>query len=144
MKASSAIAAFGLLALASAAPADVVRRQEASTTSYAIVGTGFASLYPSSFGTAYYPTGTAPALPIGTGSSCSSDGEIVCSSDGKQFGTCNFGRVTFQPVAAGTQCKDGKIGFAEGYAGAAAPSGVFPPAGVASGTGAAYAAATGA
>lgn len=155
MKTSSSIAAFGLMALAAAAPADVVRRQAASTaeaSTYA-VGTGSAAVYPSSFGTAatYYPTGTAsgifatgtaPVYPIGTGTSCPSNGEIVCSSDGTQFGMCNFGKVTFQPVAAGTQCKDGRIGFADDYADAA-PSGVYPPAGVPSGSGSAYPAATG-
>lgn len=143
MKATTSITAFTLAALASAAPADVVRRQApttASASSYAApLGTGSAALYPSSFGTApLYPTGTAPAYPIGTGQSCPSDGALVCSPDGTQFGLCNFGKVSFQPVAAGTKCVDGEIQFADGYAGAAAPSGVFPP------SGAAYPAATGA
>lgn len=116
MKASTTITAFSLMALAAAAPADVVRRQASATTSYA-AGTGSPSLYASSFGTAsaYYPTGTASAYyPMGTGASCSSNGELVCSSDGTQFGTCNFGKVSFQPVAAGTMCKDGMIQFASG------------------------------
>lgn len=126
MKTSSSIAAFGLMALTAAAPADVIRRQAPSTasaSSYA-VGTASASLYPSSFGTAsayypsgtaatgYYPSGTMPAYPIGTGSSCSSNGELVCSADGTQFGICNFGVVSFQAAAAGTKCVDGMIQFA--------------------------------
>lgn len=130
MKTTSAITAFGLLALAAAAPADVVRRQDATPTTYsAPLGTGAsASPYASSFGTAsaYYPTGTAPTYPIGSGTSCSKNGELVCSEDGKQFGTCNWGKVIFQPVAEGTKCEDGKIGFSDEYAGAAAVAGVFP------------------
>lgn len=146
MKTSSSIAAFGLMAVAAAAPADVVRRQAPAATSYA-VDTASASGYPSSFGTSsgYAPTGAASAyIPMGTGVSCPSNGELVCSSDGSQFGLCNWGRVSFQPVAAGTQCKDGKIQFADNYPGAAAPSGVFPPAGIPYGSASAAPAATGA
>lgn len=43
------------------------------------------------------------------GSSCGKDGTLVCNDAGDQFGLCNFGKVVFQPVAPGTQCKDGKI-----------------------------------
>lgn len=141
MKTSSGIATFGLMALAAAAPADVVRRQAptaAYVSSYA-VGTGSAGYYPSTFGTASgyyptgtgaaYPTGTGPAIPIGTGTPCSNNGEVVCSSDGTQFGLCNFGTVSFQPVADGTSCKDGKIDFSDAYAGAHGPPGGFPAGG---------------
>ncbi|KAJ9630568.1 hypothetical protein H2203_001091 [Taxawa tesnikishii (nom. ined.)] len=42
-------------------------------------------------------------------SSCSTDGAVVCSSDGTQWGLCNFGKVSFQPVAAGTTCSNGVV-----------------------------------
>lgn len=41
-------------------------------------------------------------------SSCPTDGMIVCDGE-DMFGLCNFGMVTFQMVAAGTKCMDGKI-----------------------------------
>jgi hypothetical protein len=62
---------------------------------------------------------TAPALPskapvpvpgTGTtnGTACSPDGALVCNGE-TQFGLCNWGKVIWQPVAAGTKCQDGKI-----------------------------------
>lgn len=48
-------------------------------------------------------TGTTPGR-----STCPTDGIIVCDGTSK-FGLCNFGEVTFQQVAAGTKCLDGKI-----------------------------------
>jgi hypothetical protein len=54
----------------------------------------------------------APAQPSGApaagGSTCSTDGEIVCNGD-SQFGICNHGSVVFQAVAPGTKCQSGKI-----------------------------------
>lgn len=44
----------------------------------------------------------------GASGSCSEDGAIVCNG-ATQFGICNKGQVTWQAVAAGTQCADGKI-----------------------------------
>lgn len=41
-------------------------------------------------------------------SSCSPNGALICNGK-KHFGLCNFGSVTFQSVAAGTQCVDGTI-----------------------------------
>jgi hypothetical protein len=32
----------------------------------------------------------------------------VCNGE-TQFGLCNWGAVVWQPVAAGTKCRDGKI-----------------------------------
>lgn len=57
------------------------------------------------------PTSQAPIAAPGTGSgtACSPDGSIVCSTDGKQFAICNWGKAVFQAVAAGTTCQDGKI-----------------------------------
>ncbi|KAF2428898.1 hypothetical protein EJ08DRAFT_698913 [Tothia fuscella] len=43
------------------------------------------------------------------GLGCSTDGSVVCSPDGTQFGLCNFGRVRFMVVAAGTHCTNGVI-----------------------------------
>lgn len=40
--------------------------------------------------------------------SCPTDGAIVCNGT-SQFGICNFGKVVWQDVAAGTQCQDGKV-----------------------------------
>lgn len=63
---------------------------------------------------------TSPPTPVDTpatngngtvGSSCGDDGTMICNGP-KQFGICNFGKVVWQDVAAGTQCKDGKITFA--------------------------------
>jgi hypothetical protein len=58
----------------------------------------------------------APAAPLPSGSSCSPDGAVVCSADGKQFALCNFGRAVFQPVAQGTSCQGGKIARRDEYA----------------------------
>jgi hypothetical protein len=46
--------------------------------------------------------------PISEGDSCSVDGAIVCNGS-TQFGLCNFGKVVFQDVAAGTTCSNGVI-----------------------------------
>jgi hypothetical protein len=69
------------------------------------------------------PTGQSPAAqpqpsvvpsPVGPttgsgGEACSPDGATVCSADGTQFGTCNFGKAIMQPVASGTKCVNGVI-----------------------------------
>jgi hypothetical protein len=52
--------------------------------------------------------GTAPAIPMGTGTPCPTDGIIVCSGTEK-FGLCNHGKVVWQAVSAGTQCQNGKV-----------------------------------
>jgi hypothetical protein len=57
-------------------------------------------------------SGVAPPA----GQACSPDGSIVCSADGKQFAICNFGKASFQPVAAGTTCQGGKIAKRADYA----------------------------
>lgn len=104
---------LAFLGLSAAAPAadhmnfPVMRRQALSTgvsAPYA-TGTGISS--------APYPTGTVgtgPSVPYPTaGVSCAPNGAVICSKDGSEFGICNFGRVVFQPVAAGTKCVDGEI-----------------------------------
>ena len=105
-------ALLGLSALlATAAPVDEqikrlpIKRQAAST--------GLSSGYAAPTGTAYstgalYPTGTAAPYPLSTGTSCSPNGAVVCSGP-SQFGICNWGKVTFGPVAAGTKCVGGEI-----------------------------------
>jgi hypothetical protein len=60
------------------------------------------------------PAASGVALPAGQ--ACSPDGSIVCSADGKQFAICNFGKASFQPVAAGTTCQGGKIAKRAEYA----------------------------
>jgi hypothetical protein len=109
-------ALLGLSALvATAAPVDEqikrfpIRRQAASTG----LSSGYAAPTGTAYGTAYstgalYPTGTAAPYPISTGTSCSPNGAVVCNGP-SQFGLCNFGKVTFGPVAAGTKCVDGEI-----------------------------------
>lgn len=55
------------------------------------------------------PSGGSPIPAPATGNACSTDGAIVCSPDGTQFGLCNFGKVQFAAVSAGTRCVDGKV-----------------------------------
>jgi hypothetical protein len=54
----------------------------------------------------------APALVPNPGASdgttCSPGGALLCNGE-TQFGLCNWGKVVWQPVAAGTRCQDGKI-----------------------------------
>ena len=66
------------------------------------------------------PTGpTAPALlskapaptpgtRVANETTCSPNGALVCNGE-TQFGICNWGKVMWQSVAAGTKCQDGKI-----------------------------------
>ena len=128
MRTTSIVASFGLMALAAAAPADVVRRQAdivADSTTDVMYPTTIASTFPTynPIATGIFPpspsgTGTA-APPAGTdvGTPCSNNGGLVCSDDGTMFGLCNWGRVVFRPVADGTKCEDGKIEFLDGYNG---------------------------
>lgn len=50
----------------------------------------------------------APAPPAGSGSVCGTEGAVVCNGE-SQWGLCDHGKVVFQPVAAGTTCRDGVI-----------------------------------
>lgn len=54
------------------------------------------------------PAAPAPG-PAAGGSSCASDGQIICSPDGTLFGICNFGKAVMMPVAGGTKCVNGAI-----------------------------------
>ncbi|KAL8931220.1 MAG: hypothetical protein Q9211_007134 [Gyalolechia sp. 1 TL-2023] len=56
-------------------------------------------------------TGSLSSGAANTSSSSCSPGQMVCSPDGTKFGVCDQGSVVFQPVAAGTACKNGLIGF---------------------------------
>ncbi|KAF2463374.1 uncharacterized protein BDR25DRAFT_384675 [Lindgomyces ingoldianus] len=51
---------------------------------------------------------SAPPATPGGGSTCSTDGALVCNGE-DQFGLCNHGKVVFQPIAAGTRCQNGRI-----------------------------------
>lgn len=44
----------------------------------------------------------------GTDTTCSPDGAVICRGE-TEFGLCNWGKVKFQPVAAGTTCRNGVI-----------------------------------
>ncbi|KAK3700962.1 hypothetical protein LTR37_015668 [Vermiconidia calcicola] len=107
MKTAFAATVLGFAAIfASAAPVDEMKRRAVPTGGYA-APTGVSSYAP-------YPTGTAtaPAYPAYTGlPTCSTNGALVCKGS-TQFGICNWGHVAFQPVAAGTECVDGKIEYA--------------------------------
>ncbi|KAE8850555.1 hypothetical protein PTNB73_00437 [Pyrenophora teres f. teres] len=83
----------------------------APTPPYPATGT----LAPASTG--QIPTASAPAsapvptgaVPGGNGTPCPTDGAIICSSDGTQFGICNFGKAIMMSVAIGTKCVNGAI-----------------------------------
>jgi len=62
------------------------------------------------------PSPAAPVPNNGAAPTCSPDGAVVCSADGTKFALCNFGKVVFQPLAAGTTCKDGKVLKRDEYA----------------------------
>jgi hypothetical protein len=50
-----------------------------------------------------------------TASACSTNGALICSPDGTQFGLCNFGKAVMMPVAGGTQCVNGAIAKRSDY-----------------------------
>lgn len=120
MKSAFLAGLVGLTALASAAPADNIRRAndlghevKAPLDARQAYGTGLP--YPTGTGVPFrpipYPTGAPsyPAVPVPTGSSsCPVDGAVVCNGP-NLFGLCNFGHVVWQQVALGTACEGGKI-----------------------------------
>ena len=46
--------------------------------------------------------------PNGQAVPCATHGELICLSE-VMFGLCNWGWAIPQPVAAGTECKEGRI-----------------------------------
>lgn len=53
--------------------------------------------------------GTGADTGTGTGgTTCSPNGALICNGE-TQFGLCNWGKVIWQNVAAGTKCHEGKI-----------------------------------
>jgi hypothetical protein len=65
---------------------------------------------PAAAGTAVTQPNVAAAAPSG---SCT-EGQLVCSADGTQFSMCVGGAPTApQPVAPGTACRGGAIGYAK-------------------------------
>ncbi|OJD37736.1 lytic polysaccharide monooxygenase [Diplodia corticola] len=58
------------------------------------------------------PANGAPGPDTPAPAGCGEDGTMVCNGV-NQFGICNFGKVIWQDVAAGTKCEDGKITFAD-------------------------------
>jgi hypothetical protein len=107
----------GLAAITTASPIIVPRQDLLATTSVAP---------PAPFGTGSAPSGfAAPSdipfprpvpvpQPSGDKSTCPIDGKLICNGP-EQWGLCNWGKVQFQQVAAGTQCLDGEIVFAQGF-----------------------------
>lgn len=54
-------------------------------------------------------SGASPSTGAGaSGNTCPTDGAVVCNGP-SQFGLCNFGKVVWQDVAAGTTCSNGVI-----------------------------------
>lgn len=70
------------------------------------VGTAAPTQAPISSAPAAAPSGGAAAG--GAGSTCSSNGALVCNGE-TQFGLCNNGKVVWQAVAPGTKCQNGQI-----------------------------------
>jgi hypothetical protein len=68
---------------------------------------------PSAGGSNGTLTPAAPSTGTGSGTTsgaaCSSEGTMVCSTDGSQFALCNHGSLIMMPVAAGTKCVNGAI-----------------------------------
>ena len=112
-----------LSAFAAASPINVAHPYPTGITPPLPIGTG-APPFP--IGTGMPPHGVLPpsgaprptSVPVprpgGDKSDCPIDGRLVCNGP-KQWGLCNWGKVQFQPVAAGTQCLDGEIVFAMGF-----------------------------
>ena len=59
--------------------------------------------------------GLAPGSGSSSGTLCSTDGQLVCSPDGTQYGLCNFGKAVMMPVAGGTKCVSGAIARHDDY-----------------------------
>ncbi|KAL8750552.1 MAG: hypothetical protein Q9184_006389 [Pyrenodesmia sp. 2 TL-2023] len=58
------------------------------------------------------PSSGASSAAAMSSTSCSTPGQLVCSADGKMFGTCGADKTAMMmPVASGTKCQAGKIGF---------------------------------
>jgi len=101
-------------ALAAANPINVARPHPTGVTPPFPIGSGSP---PDSYGPPSgvpYPTAVPVPRPGGDKSKCPIDGQLVCNGP-SQWGLCNWGKVQFQPVAAGTQCLDGEIVFAQGF-----------------------------
>jgi hypothetical protein len=79
--------------------------QSAAPTSAAPAPTSAAASAPAAAQPSGAPAASAPAA---GGSTCATDGAIVCNGE-TQFGICNHGNVIWQGVAAGTKCEGGKI-----------------------------------
>ncbi|KAI4190754.1 MAG: hypothetical protein LQ346_004866 [Caloplaca aetnensis] len=74
-------------------------------------GSGASNATPSS-GASSSSSGGSTGAATGGSTSCSTSGQMVCSDDGKMFGTCGPDKTAkMMPVAAGTACKGGQIGF---------------------------------
>ncbi|KAL8898677.1 MAG: hypothetical protein Q9207_006583 [Kuettlingeria erythrocarpa] len=74
-------------------------------------GSGASNATPSSNASSSSSSGGSIGAATGS-TSCSTAGQMVCSDDGKMFGTCGPDKTAkMMPVAAGTACKGGQIGF---------------------------------
>lgn len=106
----------GLAAITTASPINVARQEPSGTSPSFPIGTGSA---PDGFAApsdAPFPIPTPVPVPRPSGDSapCPIDGKLICNGP-EQWGLCNWGKVQFQSVAAGTQCLDGEIVFAQGF-----------------------------
>ena len=103
-----------IAALAAASPIDVARPHPTGITPPFPIGTGAPPHGHGPPSGVPRPTSVPVPRPVGDKSDCSIDGKLVCNGP-SQWGLCNWGKVQFQPVAAGTQCLDGEIVFAQGF-----------------------------
>lgn len=106
------IAAFSVLATAS--PINVSRPGSTGVETPFPIGSGTPPKGFTAPSGAPYPTAVPVPRPSGDKSDCPVNGQLVCNGP-SQWGLCNWGKVQFQPVAAGTQCLDGEIVFAQGF-----------------------------
>lgn len=110
---TKAILLAGLSALAAASPINIAKPDTTGVTPPFPIGSGSP---PEGFpGPTGVPRPTAVPVPRPIGSAeCPTNGQLVCNGP-DQWGLCNWGKVQFQRVAAGTQCLDGEIVFAPGF-----------------------------
>ncbi|EKG19378.1 hypothetical protein MPH_03241 [Macrophomina phaseolina MS6] len=99
--------ATSVVTSSSISTADTASTPAAATT---ITPSPSASAAPANT-TTYTPPSPAHSNSTANSSpTCSEDGELVCNGP-SQFGICNFGKIVWQDIAAGTQCRDGQITF---------------------------------
>lgn len=111
---TKAIIIAAISVLATASPINVSRPDSTGVETPFPIGSGTPPKGFTPPSGAPYPTAVPVPRPSGDKSDCPVNGQLVCNGP-SQWGLCNWGKVQFQPVAAGTQCLDGEIVFAQGF-----------------------------